>query len=73
MSMIFFDGFDYVNGWGPGGRKYDQGSGGSVTSGRFGGQALNTGGGSLGKTFSTSHSGMIVGFAMNVGNFFDNS
>ena len=71
MSIIFFDGFDWVNGWGPGGRKYDQASGGNVTAGRFGGQALQTSG-SLSKTFTTSHSAMIVGFAMNVGDFFGN-
>jgi hypothetical protein len=76
MSIIFFDGFDFYNsaGFGPGGRKWDQGSGGLVTGGRFGGQGLLPSGGVTGgyspttKTF-TSSSEVIVGFAMNVANF----
>jgi hypothetical protein len=43
MSVIFLDGFDYYNGFGPGGRKWDAGSSGSFAGGRFGGQCLITG------------------------------
>jgi len=44
MSIIWFDGFDYYNAsaFGGGGRKYDQSSSGSVSTGRFGGQCLQT-------------------------------
>jgi hypothetical protein len=76
MSIIFFDGFDFYtqNGLGPGGRKWDQGSSGSLGAGRFGGQALVPSGGLVGnyapttKTFNPSNE-IIVGFAMNVSNF----
>ena len=73
MSLIFFDGFDYTGAGaiGPGGRKYDQGSGGNAYPGRFGGQAFQTSG-VLTKTLSSSYSSLIVGWAMNVGNFFGN-
>jgi hypothetical protein len=44
MGIIYFDGFDFYNGFagGAGGRKMDQGSGGNIVAGRFGGQALST-------------------------------
>ena len=68
MSIIFFDGFDYYNGFGPGGRKWDQGSGASVTGGRFGGQAMQPNP-YVFKTFSHSYRSLIVGWAMRVDAF----
>ena len=78
MSIIFFDGFDYVNGsgYGPGGRHWDQGSSvGSIVGGRFGGQAIQ--GGDSGNLFISTWNGalhtfgfntseVIIGFAINV-------
>lgn len=40
MSILFIEGFDHFVFDGAGGRKWDQGANGSVTSGRWGGQCL---------------------------------
>lgn len=43
MAIVFFDGFDFYNQMdGSGGRKWDQGSGGTIVAGRFGGGAIRT-------------------------------
>lgn len=71
MSILFFDGFDFYNSLGPAGRKWDQGSSGSFTSGRFGGQALVPYGGLTGgyqptvKTLGRNVETIIVGMALN--------
>ena len=81
MSVIFFDGFDYYNSFGPGGRKWDQGSSGFTGGpGRFGGQYLGTGnanyrGQGTQMTFTnpdtTLHNvdTIITGWAMNIGGY----
>lgn len=78
MSVIFLDGFDYYNSFGPGGRKWDQGSSaGIVAPGRFGGQCMNTGGNESGAwmTFinqdgtTRNVDTLVFGFAMNVGSY----
>ena len=79
MSILFFDGFDYYGNsstaFGPGGRHWDQGSGGQLTSGRFGGQALVPVSNDIGglepttKTLPTNYAELIVGFAMSVTSF----
>lgn len=76
MSIIFFDGFDFYNTLGAGGRKWDQGSSGSIgPTGRFGGQCLTPSGGLIGnyaptvKSLGRNVSEIIVGFAMIVNNF----
>ena len=76
MSIVFFDGFDFYNGFnnGAGGRKWDQGSQGNFGAGRFGGQAIYPSGGLTGgfepalKSFNNTNE-VIVGFAMIVNNF----
>jgi hypothetical protein len=75
MSIPFFDGFDFYNQMGPGGRKWDQGSTGFFQGGRFGGLALRPQTGLSGgyapavKTFATPMNEMIVGFAWQVNDY----
>jgi len=60
MSIIFFDGFDYLNGsFGGGGRHWDQDSQGGVIAGRFGGRCMTTAGGSA---FSSAWNGAMASF-----------
>jgi hypothetical protein len=64
------DGFDYYNGFGPGGRKWDQGSSAIIGGGRFGGQsgaAVWPPG--MVKTFPNTLSGIIIGFAQHISAF----
>ena len=75
MAIIFFDGFDFYNTLGAGGRKWDQASSGLIVGGgRFGGQALATSGGVVGnyaptmKTIPATNE-VIVGFAILVSSF----
>lgn len=75
MSVIHFEGWDFYNSLGPGGRKWDQASSGTFHSpGRFGGQSLFTGREILNtgtmKTLPGNYPELIVGFAMNVGGYF---
>ena len=71
MSITFFDGFDFYNQSGQGGRKWDQGFGVGVTGGRFGGQSVILGTSLVGgygaymKTLARTAE-MIVGFAIKV-------
>lgn len=67
MAIIFFDGFDYYTGFGPGGRKWDQASGANISPGRFGGQCMNAV--AVHKTFASDYASLIVGFATNVSGF----
>ena len=74
MSVIFLEGFDFYSTIGPGGRKWDQGSGGfpgqqgrwfnsySLAPGTSGNLFIGTWPGTF-KTFSTSHAGIILGMA----------
>jgi hypothetical protein len=73
MAIIFLDGFDFYNTIGGGKQKWDQGSTGGFTGGRFGGQAFISGDSRQGysaiKTLPVSPATIIVGFAMFVGGF----
>jgi hypothetical protein len=79
MSILFFDGFDFYNNIGPGGRKWDQGSSISrFTGGRWGAQAIQTADyifsgqwDGLHKTLPSNHNQVIIGTAMRIDTLID--
>lgn len=79
MSILFFDGFDFYNSIGPGGRKWDQGSSvNGFAGGRWGGQCVKGGTGAIvgqtfsgtHKTFATDHHEVIIGTAVRVNSLY---